>query len=94
MSYIALHNGGGTGIGNAINGGFGMVLDGSDRVDEILKMAMPWDTMVGVSRRNWARNEHAMEVAAEYNKMYEGKDHITLPYVADDALVEKALKKD
>lgn len=93
MSYVALHNGGGTGIGNAINGGFGMVLDGSDRVDEILKMAMPWDTMVGVARRNWARNEHAMEVAAEYNRIAEGRDHITLPYVADDALIESVLKK-
>ena len=91
MSYIALHNGGGTGIGNAVNGGFGMVLDGSERVDTILKMAMPWDTMVGVARRNWARNENAMEVAAEYNREMKGKDHITLPYVADDRLVENAL---
>ena len=91
MSYIALHNGGGTGIGNAVNGGFGMVLDGSERVDTILKMAMPWDTMVGVARRNWARNENAMEVAAEYNREMKGKDHITLPYVADDKLVENAL---
>ena len=92
MSYIALHNGGGTGIGNAINGGFGMVLDGSERVDTILKMAMPWDTMVGVSRRAWARNENALSTAAEYNKLYEGHDHITLPYIADDTMVEKALK--
>ncbi len=91
MSYIALHNGGGTGIGNAVNGGFGMVLDGSDRVDTILKMAMPWDTMVGVARRSWARNENAMEVAAEYNRDQKGTDHITLPYTADDELVEKAL---
>ena len=51
MSLVALHNGGGVGIGKAINGGFGMVLDGSERVDTILRMAMPWDTMVGVSRR-------------------------------------------
>ncbi|MBO5513844.1 MAG: urocanate hydratase, partial [Mogibacterium sp.] len=92
MSYIALHNGGGTGIGNSQNGGFGMVLDGSERVDNILKMAMPWDTMVGVARRNWARNEHAMEVCAEYNEMMKGADHITMPYVADDAVVEAALK--
>ena len=91
MSYIALHNGGGTGIGNAVNGGFGMVLDGSERVDTILKMAMPWDTMVGVARRSWARNENAMEVAAEYNRDRKGTDHITLPYTADDELVEKAL---
>ena len=93
MSYIALHNGGGTGIGNAVNGGFGMVLDGSERVDTILKMAMPWDTMVGVARRSWARNENAMEVAAEYNRDRKGTDHITLPYTTDDRLVERALNE-
>ena len=91
MSYIALHNGGGTGIGRAINGGFGMVLDGSERVDTILRMAMPWDTMVGVARRSWACNEHAMTTAAEYNKLYAGQDHITMPYVADSAVVEQAV---
>ena len=93
MSYIALHNGGGTGIGRAINGGFGMVLDGSERVDTILRMSMPWDTMVGVARRSWARNENAMTTVAEYNKMYEGQDHITMPYVADEELCEKAVKE-
>ena len=93
MSYIALHNGGGTGIGRAINGGFGMVLDGSERVDTILRMSMPWDTMVGVARRSWARNENAMTTVAEYNKMYEGQDHITMPYLADDALCEKVVKE-
>ena len=92
MTMIALHNGGGTGIGKSINGGFGMVLDGSERVDEILKMSMPWDTMIGVSRRNWAGNENAMTTVAEYNDMYAGKDHITMPYVADDALVAEAVR--
>ena len=91
MSYIALHNGGGTGIGRAINGGFGMVLDGSERVDTILRMAMPWDTMVGVARRSWACNEHAMTTAAEYNELYAGQDHITMPYVAGSAVVEQAV---
>ena len=61
-------------------------------MDNILKMAMPWDTMVGVARRSWARNEHAMTTAAEYNKMAEGRDHITMPYIADDAIIEEALK--
>ena len=63
MSLVALHNGGGVGIGKAINGGFGLVLDGSERVDEIIRKAIVWDTMIGVSRRSWARCEHAMEVA-------------------------------
>ena len=92
MSYIALHNGGGTGIGNAVNGGFGMVLDGSERVDTILRMSMPWDTMVGVARRSWARNENAIAVAAEYNEANAATDHITLPYVADDEIIRKVLE--
>ena len=93
MSLIALHNGGGTGIGKSINGGFGMVLDGSERVDTILRMSMPWDTMIGVSRRAWATNENALTTVAEYNKMYEGQDHITLPYIADKDMVSAALKQ-
>ena len=93
MSLIALHNGGGTGIGKSINGGFGMVLDGSERVDTILRMSMPWDTMIGVSRRAWATNENALTTVAEYNKMYEGQDHITLPFVADQEMVAAALKQ-
>lgn len=95
MSLVALHNGGGTGIGKAINGGFGMVLDGSERVDTILKAAIPWDTMIGVSRRGWARNEHAIETVIEYNKLFKQSDHITLPYIAedDDTLIRVALKE-
>lgn len=92
MSLIALHNGGGVGIGKAINGGFGMVLDGSERVDTILKMAMPWDTMVGVSRRSWARNENSISTCIEYNREYGEGNHITLPYMASDALIEKIIK--
>jgi urocanate hydratase len=91
MSLIALHNGGGVGIGKSINGGFGMVLDGSERVDTILSMAMPWDTMVGVSRRSWARNENSIFTCIEYNEIKAGTDHITLPYVADDELIKKVV---
>ena len=94
MSLVALHNGGGVGVGKSINGGFGMVLDGSERVDTILKMSMPWDTMVGVARRSWAGNQNSLTTVAEYNKLYEGKDHITLPYQADDEVVAKALKEN
>jgi urocanate hydratase len=91
MSLIALHNGGGVGIGKAINGGFGLVLDGSERVDNIIMKAIPWDVMGGVARRAWARNENSIETAAEYNMANKGQDHITLPYVADDTLIEKLL---
>ena len=69
-----------------------MVLDGSERVDTILRMSMPWDTMVGVARRSWARNENAMSVAAEYNETTGSADHITLPYVADENMVRKVLE--
>jgi urocanate hydratase len=87
MSLVALHNGGGVGIGKAINGGFGMVLDGSERVDNILKTAMPWDVMGGVARRAWARNENSIATSIDYNRENEGTDHITLPYIAADELV-------
>nr|MCR5373770.1 urocanate hydratase [Lachnospiraceae bacterium] len=89
MSLVALHNGGGVGISKGINGGFGLVLDGSERVDEILNKAIPWDTMIGVGRRNWARCEHSIETVAEYNKITNGTDHITIPYIASDDLIEK-----
>ena len=93
MSLVALHNGGGTGIGKAINGGFGLVLDGSHRIDEIIKSAISWDTMGGVARRNWARNDHAIETAIEYNRLHAGTDHITIPYLADEDLVKDAVQK-
>ncbi len=92
MSLVALHNGGGVGISKAINGGFGLVLDGSERVDKIINASIPWDTMVGVSRRSWARNEHSIETTIEYNKKFQGQDHITIPFLADDDLIEKTLK--
>ena len=87
MSLVALHNGGGVGIGKSINGGFGMVLDGSQRVDDILRTSMPWDVMSGVARRAWARNENSITTVMEYNKMCEGKDHLTLPFIADDEMI-------
>ena len=93
MSLVALHNGGGTGIGKAINGGFGLVLDGSHRIDEIIKSAISWDTMGGVARRNWARNDHAIETSIEYNRLHAGTDHITIPYLADEDLVKEAVQK-
>ena len=92
MSLVALHNGGGVGISKSINGGFGMVLDGSERVDEILRAAIPWDTMIGVSRRSWGRCEHSIETVAEYNKTREGQDYITMPYLADEDMIERVCK--
>lgn len=89
MSLVALHNGGGVGIGKAINGGFGMVCDGSERVDEILRSAMLWDVMGGVARRSWARNSHAIETSKAFNESHTGDYQITLPYLADEELIKK-----
>jgi urocanate hydratase len=87
MSLVTLHNGGGVGISKAINGGFGMVLDGSKRVDNILENAILWDVMGGVARRAWARCENAVETCMEYNRSMKGLDHITLPYIAKDEVI-------
>ena len=69
-----------------------MVLDGSTRVDEILKTAMLWDVMGGVARRAWARNENALETGAAYNRIGEG-NHITLPFLVEDEEALRALVK-
>ena len=92
MTMVALHNGGGVGIGKVSNGGFGLVLDGSERVDEIIRTAIPWDTMVGVARRSWARNENSIATVKEYNEQRSASDHITIPFVASDDLVNKIVE--
>lgn len=92
MSLVALHNGGGVGIGKAINGGFGMICDGSDRVDEILTKAMLWDVMGGVARRSWARNENAMATVKEWNDSQAKNGFmITEPFIADDDYLRSLL---
>ena len=92
MSLVALHNGGGVGIGKAINGGFGMVLDGSERVDEILRSAMLWDVMGGVARRSWARNPNAMSTSAAFNENYGDRYHITLPFIPKEDLIQNIIR--
>lgn len=89
MSLIALHNGGGVGIGNAVNGGFGLLLDGSERADHIIRRAIPWDVMGGVARRAWARNENSVETSMNYNQTNKETDHITLPFIPDARLVKE-----
>ncbi|MHC1762172.1 MAG: urocanate hydratase [Negativicutes bacterium] len=91
MSLVALHNGGGVGIGKAINGGFGLVLDGSCRVDAIIRSAMLWDVMGGVARRSWARNQHSMETVTEFNLEQQGRSYITLPNLAEDSLIDSLI---
>ncbi len=93
MSLVALHNGGGVGIGKAINGGFGLVLDGSPEKDAIIKSAMNWDVMGGVARRAWAQNPHSVETCEAYNAKSPQDDHITLPFAAQESLLRQVLSR-
>jgi len=92
MSMVVLSNGGGVGIGKAFNGGFGLVLDGKELKDNIIKSALEWDVINGISRRSWARNKHALEVASKWNKNNKEKGHITLPYSTDEDLIDKVME--
>lgn len=97
MSLVVLSNGGGVGIGRSINGGNGIVLDGSERMDEVVKSGLSWDVMGGVARRNWARNSPAIETATAWNEKHKDEGAITIPSEIDeaaiDALVAKSIKE-
>jgi urocanate hydratase len=90
MTMCVLSNGGGVGTGKVINGGFGLVLDGSERVNKIIQSAIDWDVSCGIARRAWARNKNALETAREWNKNHDN-GHITLPNLTNDALLEKLI---
>ncbi|HEY8395640.1 MAG TPA: urocanate hydratase, partial [Bacilli bacterium] len=92
MTLAVLHNGGGVGIGKAINGGFGLVLDGSERVDEIIKTALSWDVYGGIARRAWARNPNSVATAIEFN--LNSDDHITLPYFVNEEMLENLVRRN
>jgi len=92
MTMCVLSNGGGVGTGKAINGGFGLVLDGSERVVEIIRSALQWDVMGGVARRAWARNPNAVSTVKEWNEKMDGAGYITVPEVIKGDLVEKLVK--
>ena len=91
MTMAVLSNGGGVGTGKAINGGFGLVLDGSEQVDRILDTALEWDAMCGVSRRAWARNKNAIETSMTWNVNNSERGHVTVPRVAEDDLINSLL---
>lgn len=89
-TWISLHNGGGVGWGEVINGGFGMVLDGSADSDRRLKSMLHWDVNNGIARRAWARNPNAVwSIEQEMKRTPLLK--VTLPNEAEDGLVEAAL---
>jgi len=87
-TWVSIHNGGGVGWGEVINGGFGMVLDGTADAERRLQMMLHWDVNNGISRRNWARNKGAI-FAIQRAMEKEPRLKVTLPHIADDHLIEK-----
>jgi len=86
-TWVSLHNGGGVGWGEVINGGFGMLLDGSADADRRLRSMLHWDVNNGIARRSWARNKEAM-FAAKRAMESEPKLKVTLPNIVDDRLLD------
>ncbi|MFW5767460.1 MAG: urocanate hydratase [Bacteroidota bacterium] len=85
-TWVSIHNGGGVGWGEVINGGFGMTLDGTDDADRRLKSMLFWDVNNGISRRSWARNDGAV-FAAKRAMEHNPELKITLPNMVDDDLL-------
>ena len=86
-TWVSIHNGGGVGWGEVINGGFGMVLDGSLEAEKRLKSMLFWDVNNGIARRNWARNEGAL-FAIKRAMEVEPNLKVTLPNLVDDAILK------
>lgn len=89
-SWVSIHNGGGVGWGEVVNGGFGLVLDGSKEAEEKLNSMLHWDVNNGVARRAWARNDGA-EFAIRRAMEIEPNLQVTLPHHADSNLLDKLL---
>ena len=91
-TWVSIHNGGGVGWGEVINGGFGMVIDGSEDSARHIREMLFWDVNNGISRRSWARNEGAMEaIRREMERTPQLR--VTLPNIADDELIKSVLKQ-
>ena len=86
-TWVSIHNGGGVGWGEVINGGFGMVLDGSEQADRNIRDMLFWDVNNGIARRSWARNHEAM-VAIKRAMHVEPRLQVTLPHIPDDNLLK------
>ena len=90
-TWVSIHNGGGVGWGEVINGGFGMVIDGSEDSDRHIREMLFWDVNNGIARRSWARNEGA-RFAIEREMARTPGLKVTLPNQADETLIRKALQ--
>ncbi len=84
--------GGGVGWGEVVNGGFGMVIDGSEDAERRIRQMLLWDVNNGIARRSWARNEGAMEAIRREMERTPGLE-VTLPYLADEAALREALRE-
>jgi len=92
-TWVSLHNGGGVGWGEVINGGFGMLLEGSEETEIKLRRMLYWDVNNGIARRSWARNESAI-FAIKREMARTPELNVTLPYIADDKVIDDALKAE
>lgn len=92
-TWVSIHNGGGVGWGEVINGGFGMVVDGSEDADRHIREMLLWDVNNGIARRSWARNEGAMSAIRREMERTPGLQ-VTLPNVADEELIRNILKEN
>ena len=90
-TWVSIHNGGGVGWGEVINGGFGMVIDGSDDSARHIREMLFWDVNNGIARRSWARNEGA-RMAIEREMAHTPGLKVTLPNLADESLIRKTLE--
>ena len=90
-TWVSIHNGGGVGWGEVINGGFGMMLDGSDDCERRLKSMLHWDVNNGISRRSWARNKGAV-FAAKRAMQAEPNLRVTIPNFSDDEMIDNLIK--
>lgn len=90
-TWVSIHNGGGVGWGEVINGGFGMVIDGSEDSDRHIREMLLWDVNNGIARRSWARNEGSVRAIRREMERTPGLK-VTLPNFADDAIIREALK--
>ncbi len=90
-TWVSIHNGGGVGWGEVINGGFGMVIDGSDESDRHIREMLLWDVNNGIARRSWARNKGAID-AIRRQMEATPELQVTLPNFADENLIKKSLQ--
>ncbi|MDD2230494.1 MAG: urocanate hydratase [Candidatus Cloacimonetes bacterium] len=91
MTLVVLSNGGGVGIGRSINGGNGIVLDGTERMDEVIRKALSWDVMGGVARRAWARNSGAIDTSIAWNSTHSSSGAITIPHAVDVTMIDELI---